>query len=141
MVDPLHDAALERAADRDVVEEREMLHVLAQPDAAGVRADGNAELGRQQQDGDRLVDAADAARIELADVDRARLEELLEDHAVLDVLTGRHADGCDLAPDAGVPEHVVGARGLLDPPRLVHAQAAHRGDGLLDAPDLVRVHH
>ena len=38
-------------------------------------------------------------------------------------------------------EHVVGARGLLDPPRLVHAQPAHRRDRLLDVPDLIGVHH
>ena len=32
--------------------------------------------------------------------------------------------GRDLAADARVAEHVVGARRLLDPPRLVHARAA-----------------
>ena len=92
MVDPLDDAVLERAADGDVVEERQVLDVLAQADAARVRADRDAELGGEQQDRDRLVDAADAARVELADVDRLGLEELLEDDPVLDVLAGRDPD-------------------------------------------------
>ena len=70
VVDPLDDAVLERAADGDVVEEREVLDVLAEADAARVRADRDAELRRQQQHRDRLVHAADAARVELADVDR-----------------------------------------------------------------------
>ena len=38
-------------------------------------------------------------------------------------------------------EHVVGARRLLDPPRLVGGEGAHRFDRLVDAPHLVRVHH
>ena len=70
VVDPLDHPVLERAADRDVVEEREVLHVLAEADAAGVRAHRNAELRREQQHGDRLVDAADPAGVDLADVDR-----------------------------------------------------------------------
>ena len=74
VVDPLDDAVLERPAHADVVEDREVLDVLAQADAAGVRADGDAELGRHQDDREHLVDAADAAGVDLADVDRLRLE-------------------------------------------------------------------
>ena len=54
----------------------------------------------------------------------SRLEELLEDHAVLHVLARRDADRRDLATDARVAEHIVGARRLLDPPRVVRAQHA-----------------
>ena len=75
VVNPLDDAVVERAADRDVVEHREVLDVFAQADAAGMRADGDAELGGEQDDRERLVDAADAAGVELADVDRLGLEE------------------------------------------------------------------
>ena len=71
VVDELADAVLERRADRDVVEHRHVLHVLAEPDAAGVRADGHAELRREQDDREHLVDAAEPAAVELADVDRA----------------------------------------------------------------------
>ena len=49
VVDPLDDAVLRRAADRDVVEEREVLDVLAQSDTAGVGAHGDLELGRQEK--------------------------------------------------------------------------------------------
>src|SRR5206468_1031821 len=41
VVHVLDDAVLERGAHADVVEDREVLHVLAQPDPAGVRAHGN----------------------------------------------------------------------------------------------------
>ena len=59
-----------------------MLHVLAQPDAARMRAGGHAELGRHQQDGQDLVDSAEPAGVDLADIDGAGLEQLLEDDAV-----------------------------------------------------------
>ena len=51
-----------------------------------------------------------------------RLEQLLEDHAVLNVLARSNADRGHLAADARVAEHVVGTRRLLDPPRIVHAE-------------------
>ena len=95
VVDPLDDAVLQRAADADEVEDGEMLHVLAEADAAGMRADRDAELRRHQDDRQHLVDAGDAARVDLADVDRLGLEELLEDDAVLHVLAGRDADRRD----------------------------------------------
>ena len=69
-----------------------MLDELAEPDPAGVRADRHAELRREQEDGDHLVDAAQAAAVDLAEADRLRLEELLEHDAVVHVLAGGHAD-------------------------------------------------
>ena len=118
-----------------------MLDVLAEADAAGVRADGDAVLGRHQHDREHLVHAADAAGVDLADVDRLRLEELLEDDAVLDDLPGRDPDRRDRLPDPRVTEDVVGARRLLDPPGVELREHAHRRDRLVHAPDLVRVHH
>ena len=58
VVHVLEHAVLERAADRDVVEHGEVLHVLAQADAAGVRAHGDAERRRHEQDREHFVDAA-----------------------------------------------------------------------------------
>ncbi len=49
VVDILHQPVLQRGADGDIVEDLQMLHVLTQPDAAGVRADRDTELGREQQ--------------------------------------------------------------------------------------------
>src|SRR5256886_3686880 len=71
-----HHAILERGADRDVVEHREVLHVLAQPHAAGVRADGDAELRGEQQHRQHLVDAAQPAAVDLTEPNRLRLHQL-----------------------------------------------------------------
>ena len=57
-------------ADRNEVEHRQMLHHLAQADATGMGAHRHAELGGEQDDGEVLVDAADAAGVDLHDVDR-----------------------------------------------------------------------
>ena len=116
MVDPFDEAIIERAAHGDVVEHREVLDVLAEPDAAGVRTDRNPELRREEEHGERFVHSPDPAGVQLAHVDGVGLEQLLEDDAVLDVLSGRDADRRDLAPDARVTQDVVGARRLLDPP-------------------------
>ena len=110
VVHPLDDAVVEGCADGDVVEHGQVLHVLAQADAAGVRAYGNAELRGEQQDREHLVDSAEPARVYLADVDGAGLEELLEDDAILHVLAGRDPDRGDLPPDPRVPQDVVRIR-------------------------------
>ncbi len=57
VVDVLDHPAVERAADRDVVDHGQVLDELAQPDAAGMGADRDAELGGHQQDRDDLVHA------------------------------------------------------------------------------------
>src|SRR5207249_9434499 len=105
---------VEGAADGDVVEEREVLHVLAKTDAARVWAHRNAELGGEEEHRQHLVHTAQAAAIDLTESDRPRLHQLLEDDAVLTLLSGRDADRRDRARNRGVPEDVVGARRLLD---------------------------
>src|SRR5256712_11738818 len=138
MIDVLEHAVLQRSGHRDVVDERDVLHVLAQPDASGMRADRYAELRGHQQHGEDLVYAAEAARVDLAEADGLRLEKLLEDHAVLAVLAGGHADRRDGLRDGGVAEHVVGARGLFHPVGIEPGPALGVPDGLPDVPDLVR---
>ena len=62
VVDILHDLGLLLAgANADVVEHRKVLHVFAEPDPAGVRADRDAELGCHEHHGDELVDALKGA--------------------------------------------------------------------------------
>src|SRR5438477_6600331 len=139
VVDELAHTILERGADRHVVEHRHVLRVLAQPDAARVRADRDAELRSQEDDCKHLVHSSEPAAVQLARVDRAELEQLLEDDAVLYVLSGRDAHGSDRRADPLVPEHVVGARRLLDPERIDLRQPADRVDRLVDAPRLVGV--
>src|SRR5436190_5151082 len=63
MVDVLDHPALEAATDRDVVDRGEMLHELAQTDAAGMGTHGNAELRREEEDRDDLVHAARPAGV------------------------------------------------------------------------------
>src|SRR3954453_18594250 len=48
VVDELAYPVVERAAEGDVVEDRDVLGVLAEPDSARVRADRHAELRREQ---------------------------------------------------------------------------------------------
>ncbi len=141
VVDEFGDAAVEAAGDGDVVEDRQVLHELAQPDPAGVRADRNAELLRHEVHGKNLVDAAESRRVELAVVDRLGLEHLLEEHAVHAVLAGGDADRRHRLADRGVTEHVVRARRLLDPERLELGELADPLDRLRHVPDLVRVDH
>ena len=43
--------------------------------------------------------------------------------------------------DFGVAENVVRAGGLFDPQRIKFGQSTHLGDGLIDFPHLVGVHH
>jgi hypothetical protein len=97
MVDVLDPATVQIAADRDEVEHRQVLDDLAQADTAGVWADPDTVLGRQQEDGDVLVHPADPAGVDLRDVDRVGLEQLLEDDAVLDVLARCDGDRRDRA--------------------------------------------
>src|SRR5690606_15424781 len=122
VVDVLDDPTFPRAGDRDVVEHRQVLDELAQPHSPGVRADGYAELRGQQQDRDVVVDAADPGGVELEYVDRAGLEQLLEDHPVLHVLSGGDADRRHAVADRPVPEDVVWRGGFLDPVRVELAQ-------------------
>ena len=111
VVHVFHDPVLEGAADRDVVEDREVLDILAETDAARVRADRDPELGRQQLDRQDFVDAAQAAAVELAEADGLGLQELLEHDPILAMLAGGHAD----------PER---ARALA---RSGHVRGRHRG--------------
>ena len=89
MIDELADAAVERCPDRDVVEHRHVLGVLAEPDPAGVRAHRDAELRREQHDREHLVHTAEPAAVELDGVDRTQLQQLLEDDPVR-VVGGRY---------------------------------------------------
>src|SRR6185437_10711784 len=89
VIDVLQHPVVRRGADRDVVEHRQVLDHLAQPDAAGVRADGHPVLRGEQQDRDVLVDARDPAGVDVQHVGRARLEQLLEDHPVRDAIAAR----------------------------------------------------
>src|SRR5581483_676935 len=139
VIDVLDVAIVDGPADRDVVEHREMLDHLAEADAARVRAHRHAELRREQQDRDVLVDATDAARVDLDDVQGAGLQHLLEQDPVVPVLATRDADRRDGAADRGVAEDVVGRGRLFHPVRVELPERPDPLDGLVHAPDLVGV--
>ncbi len=76
----------------DVVVDGQVLDHLAEPDAACVRADRNAKLFRHEHDRDGLVHPGETASVNLAELDAAGLEELLEDDSVLAMFAGGHFD-------------------------------------------------
>ena len=118
VIDELGDAIVHAARHGDVIEHRQVLHQLAQPDAARMRTDRHAELRRHQDHCEVLVDAAEAATVDLAEVDGPRLQELLEHDAVGAVLACGHADRPHRLRGSPHAEDVVGAGLLLDPPRI-----------------------
>ena len=69
-----------------------VLNHLAEADASRVGADGDADLGGHEVDGEDVVEAAHPGRVDLAELHGAALQELLEHDAVLAHLPGGHAD-------------------------------------------------
>ena len=141
MVGVFAEAILQRAADRDEIEEREVLHIFAQADAAGVWANGDSELGGHQQDRKDFIHASDAATINLTNADCSGLQELFEEDSVLAVLARSDLNRCNGFGNRCVTEDVVGAGRLFDEPRFEFGQLLHPGDRLADVPNLVGVHH
>lgn len=120
-----------------------MDYILAQAYATSVRTHGDAELGCHEQDAQHLRDTRQPTRVDLAHIDRLRLQELLEDHAVVCVLARGDADveRLERLAHRGVPEDVVGRRGLLDEPRLDLRKRRDVVDCDGDVPHLVGVDH
>src|SRR5262249_57919741 len=83
------------------------------------------------------------AAVDLAEVDRMRLEQLLEHDSVGAVFTGRNADAewTHRRRDRGVAEHIVRTRRLLDPPRPELRELGDALDRFAHTPLLVRVDH
>ena len=125
VVDELDHALRVVPADADGVEGRQVDDQLAQADAAGVRADHDAEARAASS---RIATTSLTLATRQASIwqneSALRLEELLEHDAVVDVLAGGHADGRHGPGDGGVAEDVVRAGGLLDPERTELGQPA-----------------
>ena len=68
---------------------------------------------------EHLAHARKTTRIDLTDVYRLRLEQLLEQYPVVCVLARRDADSVspERAPDRGMPKDVIRRRGLLNEPK------------------------
>src|SRR5579875_2717581 len=137
----LDHAIFQRAAYRDVVEEREMLHILAQADASRVRADRNTRAGSHQEDSQDFIDSADATGVNLANSNGIGLKELLEDDTVLHVLAGGNMDRRDCAGNCSVPKNIVRAGGFFNPERVKGRQVLHSGNRFVYLPHLVCIEH
>jgi hypothetical protein len=137
----LDHPALHGSAHRDVVEHREVLDVLAEPDAACVRAHRHVELCGHQHHGEVFVHAAKTAAVDLAEIDGPGLQQLFEHDSVGAVLPGGNANRPHGARDRGMAEDVVRARRLFDPPRIQIRERAHAIDRLPHVPLLIRIDH
>ena len=96
-----------RATHGDEVEHCEVLNHLAQADTSRMRTYRDAEPCGEQEDGEVLVDATDSAGIDLHDIDRLGLEQLLEDDPVLHVLARSDPYRVHRSTDGEVSEHVI----------------------------------
>lgn len=136
VVHPLQHAVIALGADVDVVDQRQVLHVLAQTHTTGVRAHALAILGGHEVHRHDLIHTRQTAAIDLHKVDSVAHDELLEDDAVLAVLASGHADtiGLQCLAHRLVAQDIIGAGGLLDPPRLEGRQVLHPLNGLSHLP-------
>jgi hypothetical protein len=141
MIHELRDAVIHPARDGQVIPHRQVLHQLAQPHAARVRAYRDAELRGHEDHREVLVHAAQPAAVDLAEPDGVGLEELFEQHAVGAVLAGGDADRGDGARNRRVAKHVVWTRRLLDPEQVEARERLHVADRFVDVPALVGVDH
>ena len=108
MIYVFNNAVFQRGAHRNEIKEGYVLNVFAQTDSSRVRANGNAKLGCYQQDCKHFIYASEAAAIDLTKAYCSSLQELLEHHTILAVLTGGHTNWPDRARDLGVSQHVIG---------------------------------
>src|SRR5260221_5963630 len=92
MVDKFDATVFERAAHRDVIEDRKMLHVFAKTNTAGMRTDRYAKLCGHYQNGQHLVNAPETAAINLAKIQSFCLQKLLEHDAIMAGFAGCYAD-------------------------------------------------
>lgn len=136
MVDILQHTQL--ATDNHVVDGAQVLCVFRKTHAARVGHNGDVEFLGHEQHGEDLVDAAHAAGVDLTDVDRALLEELLEDDAILAHLARGDADSVWFQgfADGLVAEDVVRRGGLFDEPGLKFRELLHVFNCFRDGPDL-----
>src|SRR5262245_39701039 len=135
------NAVFKGSTDADVVNYCQVLDIFAEADTAGMGANGDAEFGGQEHNGQDFVDPTEAAAINLAEADGFGLHQLLKHNTVLAMFAGSNADGGNGAGNAGVAEDVVGAGRFFNPPGAKLGQVGHPLNSLLDFPDLVGVYH
>src|SRR5487761_1427451 len=141
VIDILRNAALQRSGNAEIVESREMLHIFTKAYPSGVGTNWNTEFLRQQDDREVFIDSAQAAAIDLANVDSFRLHQLLKHHPVMAMLAGRDSYRCHRRAYTGVAKDIVWTGRLFHPPRIEFRQFLHSIDSLANIPFLVRIQH
>jgi len=106
MIDVFDDSILKRRAHRDVIKQRQMLHVFAKPDAAACGQTGTPNFAAI-----RSTPAPRSLR-QTTTVDLTKTDclpaEAVEDDAVLTSFAGGHTDRRQRLRDLRMPEHVIG---------------------------------
>src|SRR5947209_3921469 len=74
VIDIFDDTVLQRGTDRDVIEDRDMLHIFAETNAARMWTHRHAKFRGHQQNSQHLVDSTHAASINLAKADSIGLQ-------------------------------------------------------------------
>src|SRR5665213_397059 len=100
MIDKLDHPVFERPRHAEEVERREMLHILAQTDAPGMRTDWDIEFGRHKDNGKVLIHTGHSATVQLENIDGLSLKHLLKHDAVMDVFASGNANFGHFAEDA-----------------------------------------
>lgn len=121
-----------------------MDNILAESYAACMRADRDAKLSCHEQDAQDFAHSRQTARVNLADVDRLRLHQLLEHHPVVRVLSRRDTDTerAERLAHSSMAQNIIRRRRFLYKPRTQRfSELRHILDCLRDVPDLVGVNH
>src|SRR6266581_1285745 len=126
---------LQRAANSNVVEKREMLHIFAQANPSRMWADRNTEFGSHKENCQNLVYPANAAGIDLANTDGVGLKKLLEDDAILYMLTGGNSNWRNCSCNRGMSKNIIRAGGFFNPERVKCRQESHCSDRIAYIPD------
>lgn len=136
MIDVLQNTEL--ATNADIVDGTQMLRIFRETHTTAMGYNWDVEFLRHKEHGKDLVDAAHSTSVDLADVDGAGCEELLEDDAVLAHFSSCDADAvrAESVADGFVAEDVVGGGGLFDEPWLELFEVLHVFDCFWDGPDL-----
>lgn len=136
VIDILQHAQL--ATNTDIIDSAQMLCVFRQAHTTRVRDDRDIEFLGHEKNGQDFVDTTHSASVDLADVNSARGEELLENYAVLAHFSGSNADpiGAESVSDGFMAKNVVRGSWLFDEPGFELFEVLHVSNGFWDGPDL-----
>lgn len=95
-----------------------MNDIFTETNTAGMWAHRYAKFLRHQKYAQNLADSSKSARVNLAHIDRLRLEKLLEYHSIVSMLACCNTDtmGRESFTDGCMSENIIRCRRLLDEP-------------------------